>query len=146
MRLLVAKIAMIGAFLLGACAPRAVDSPAVPGRWYTVAQLESGRALYAVHCAQCHGADAGATPHWRKPGPDGHYPPPPLNGTAHAWHHPLAQLDRTIARGGADYGGVMPGFGETLDEAERLAIVAYLQSLWPEAIYANWRAIDERSR
>ena len=52
----------------------------------------------------------------------------------------------TIANGGAEYGGVMPGFGAVLDESQRHAIVAWFQSLWTDEIYEKWRAIDERSR
>ena len=89
----------------------APGQPTVAGRWYTMSQVEAGRPLYATHCAVCHGADGSATAEWRTPGPDGHYPPPPLNGTAHTWHHPLEQLDHSIATGGAEFGGVMPGFG-----------------------------------
>lgn len=142
----VSKIATISIFLLAACSPGSGESPTVPGRWYTAAQLDAGRVLYADNCAECHGADGSGTADWRKPGPDGRYPPPPLNGTAHTWHHALDQLDGTIANGGMRFGGVMPGFGQSLNQGQRLAIVAYIQSLWPEAIYAKWEEIDGRGR
>lgn len=124
------------------------ESPAdkLPGRWYTAAQVEAGGPLYQAYCAVCHAADGSATADWRTPGPDGNYPPPPLNGTAHTWHHPLAVLEETIANGGAAFGGVMPGFGATLGEADRLAIIAWFQSLWSDEIYARWADIDSRSR
>ena len=128
--------------LLSACTDPVVET--VPGRWYTVAQVEQGGRLYHQFCAICHAADGSATAEWRTPGPDGDYPPPPLNGTAHTWHHPLDMLDRTIANGGAEFGGVMPGFGSALDKDERLAIIAWFQSLWSDDIYARWRELDER--
>ena len=131
-------------FALSGCADPQPDT--VPGRWYTTAQVEAGAPLYQAYCAQCHAADGSATDDWRTPGPDGHYPPPPLNGTAHTWHHPLDVLDSTIVRGGAEFGGVMPGFGAALDEADRLAIIAWIQSLWSDDIYRRWADIDGRTQ
>ena len=132
--------------LLAACSAEDVPPEPVPGRWYTEQQVAAGAPLYATWCASCHGADGSATAEWRTPDDDGIYPPPPLNGTAHTWHHPLAQLDHTIAAGGAEYGGVMPGFGPVIQAEDRLAIIAWFQSGWPDDIYERWRAIDERSR
>jgi len=133
-------------FLVAACSGNAPDQENVPGRWYTVAQVESGAALYQMHCAACHAADGSATEEWRTPDADGNYPPPPLNGTAHTWHHPLEVLDNTIANGGIAFGGVMPGFADALSSDDRMAIIAWFQSLWPDDIYERWQAIDERSQ
>ena len=107
-------------------------------RWYTAEQVTQGKELYAKHCAECHGKDAASTPEWRKPEPDGHFPPSPLNGTAHTWHHPLPLLQRTIREGGIRLGGKMPPFNDKLSAAEIDAIIAWFQSLWPENIYAIW--------
>jgi hypothetical protein len=68
-----------------------------------------------------------------------------LNGSAHTWHHPLDVLDSTITNGGAEFGGVMPGFGAVLGAADRLAIIAWFQSLWSDDIYQRWQEIDRRS-
>ncbi|MFT5502283.1 MAG: mono/diheme cytochrome c family protein [Woeseiaceae bacterium] len=127
---------------LVACAKPATT---VAGRWYTEEQVVAGAPLYQTYCAVCHAADGSATAEWKTPGADGNYPPPPLNGTAHTWHHPLELLDYTIVNGGVEYGGVMPGFGEALDEAQRLAIVAWFQSLWTDDIYDKWLEIDQRN-
>ena len=121
-----------------------VADDTVPGRWYTQAQVERGRPIYAQFCASCHGADGSATADWRTTDANGNYPPPPLNGTAHTWHHPTVVLTDTIANGGAEYGGLMPGFGHVIDEQERLAIVAYIQSWWTDDIYARWYDIESR--
>jgi mono/diheme cytochrome c family protein len=75
----------LGVVLLGANLISADE-----GRWYTGNQVKRGAAVFAQNCAECHGANADATPNWRETTPDGKYPPPPLNGTAHAWHHSLA--------------------------------------------------------
>ena len=133
-------------FLLAACSPNTPEQATVPGRWYTAAQVESGESLYQVHCAVCHAADGSATAEWRTIDPSGNYPPPPLNGTAHTWHHPLEVLQQTIANGGIAFGGVMPAFAASLSRDDRLAIIAWFQSLWPDDIFASWEAIDQRSK
>ena len=130
--------------LLSACSEPANDT--LPGRWYTTAQVEKGSGLYQQYCAVCHAADGSATAEWRTPGEDGNYPPPPLNGSAHTWHHPIEMLDQTISNGGIEFGGVMPGFAAVLDRDERLAIIAWFQSLWSDEIYERWRRIDERDQ
>lgn len=108
-------------------------------RWYRAHQVSLGQQIYKDHCASCHGDEAqGLTADWKKTLPDGSYPPPPLNGTAHAWHHPLPQLLRTIEQGGVPLGGVMPGFAEKLNDQEKLTAIAYFQSYWSDEIYQHW--------
>lgn len=142
----VRKIATITVFVLAACGSEDPNVVTVPGRWYTEAQVETGRMLYADYCAVCHLADGSAAADWRTRGADGHYPPPPLNGSAHTWHHALEMLDNTIANGGGEYGGVMPGFASVLDQEQRLSIVAHLQSWWTDETYGKWGEIDSRGR
>ena len=128
-----------------ACQAPAEPEATVPGRWYTATQASNGEGLFLSHCASCHGNRAqGLAEDWRKTDAKGNYPPPPLNGSAHAWHHPLTVLERTIARGGAPVGGVMPGFDDTLSEEEIHAVIAHFQSLWSDDIYARWQQIDAR--
>ncbi len=146
MRFSIPKIAMITVSVLAACGPDDTDKPTVPGRWYAEAQVEAGRALYMDYCTVCHGADGSATADWRSPGPDGHYPPPPLNGSAHTWHHPLEVLNNSIENGGSEFGGVMPAFAASLNRDQRLSIVAYIQSWWSNEIYTKWEEIDARSQ
>ena len=114
-------------------------SPDGEERWFSADQVARGREVFAENCAACHGAQAeGLAADWRDRLPDGSFPPPPLNGTAHAWHHPLFQLLQTIETGGIPYGGKMPPFADVLEEQERLDAVAYFQSFWTEEIYLNW--------
>ncbi len=124
---------------LAALAGCGEPEPSVPGRWYSERQVAAGAAVFAAHCAECHGGRAqGAPGDWRRRLDDGGFPPPPLDGSAHAWHHPLSVLLAVIDDGGEALGGRMPGFGRTLGEAERLAAVAYFQSFWDEATYGDW--------
>ena len=48
------------------------------------------------------------------------------------------QLARSIKEGGIQLDGVMPGFGDQLDDQQILASTAYFQSKWPEGIYQAW--------
>jgi mono/diheme cytochrome c family protein len=108
-------------------------------RWYSQAQVSRGQEVFTQNCAVCHGERAqGLAEDWRQRLPDGSFPPPPLNGSAHAWHHPLFQLMQTIETGGVPYGGQMPPFAESLNDEEKLAAIAYFQSFWDEEIYLGW--------
>ena len=131
------------AILAAGCAEEGAGEPAERARWYTDDQVVLGRIVFQAHCAICHGESAEATLEWRELGPDGHYPPPPLDGTAHAWHHSLEVLKQTIEAGGASLGGVMPPFRDVLSEEEMMGAIAYFQSLWPDQIYSRWRGRRE---
>jgi len=119
-------------------------SDTVAGRWYSAAMVAEGAALFAEHCASCHGASGQGAVDWRQRDADGDFPPPPLNGSGHTWHHPLRVLRATIARGGASVGGVMPAFGAQLNAAQRDAVIAHIQSYWPDEIYRVWAQRVER--
>lgn len=116
------------------------------GRWYTTAQKERGLQVFANNCAGCHGAQAQETLDWKTPTASGHYPPPPLNGTAHAWHHPLSVLKTVIRKGGQPMGGVMPAWESVLSEQDITAVIAAFQSYWPDEVYQRWLEIDQQSR
>ena len=78
------------------------------------------------------------TINWKKTLSDGSYPPPPLNDTAHAWHHPKWQLIEIITNGGAKYDGKMPPFKNILTNEEKEDAIAYFQSLWSDEFYNLW--------
>jgi len=107
-------------------------------RWYSNQQLVTGEVLFKRNCASCHGSNAEATANWKTTDANGNYPPPPLNGSAHAWHHSGDQLKNTILEGGVKFGGLMPGFSDKLTDAEIDAVIAYFQSKWPDDIYSKW--------
>jgi mono/diheme cytochrome c family protein len=130
---------------LVACVPDVPPETSVEGRWYTHEQVRRGRDQFQQYCAACHGRwGEGLAENWKKPDANGNYPPPPLNGTAHTWHHSTDILLRTIENGGVPLGGVMPAFGSTLNEDEAREVIAYFQSLWPDEIYARWLEIENR--
>ncbi|MEA3290830.1 MAG: cytochrome c [Pseudomonadota bacterium] len=143
--------AYCGALLFGGLAAAEagefVSSPLSPvEHWYTTEQVAAGEAVFRENCLECHGERAaGKAVDWRKPDAEGKFPPPPLNGTAHAWHHPKQILFDTVTAGGAPLGGWMPAFGGKLSKEEILAAIAYLQHLWPDSVYADWEEVETES-
>ncbi len=107
-------------------------------RWYTPQQVEQGEVVFKQNCAACHGQNAELTINWKQPDANGIYPPPPLNGTAHAWHHDLDVLRQQIREGGQKYGGVMPPFGQVLSAEQIDMAISYFQSKWPDDLYQKW--------
>ena len=124
-------------------APAAGDERS--GRWYDRSRIEAGREVYSENCARCHGARGEGTSDWRTREADGTFPPPPLDGTAHTWHHPFEVLARQIKFGAPGGTGTMPAFGDVLTDEEIINVVAWFQSLWPEEIYARWWEIHQRA-
>ena len=117
-------------------------SAPAPTRWYTPEQVKSGAVLYAQNCASCHKPNAEGTADWMTRDANGKLPPPPLNGTAHTWHHPLSILRTVVRHGGAPVGGSMPAFGDKLSPREIDSILAWVQSHWSDRIYALWHERD----
>jgi mono/diheme cytochrome c family protein len=108
-------------------------------RWYSQNQVAKGVAVFAANCAACHGDRAqGLVADWQRRQPDGSLPPPPLNGSAHAWHHSLPLLIEIVQKGGVLYNGKMPGFDNSLSEEKQYAVIAWFQNLWSEDIYQLW--------
>ena len=101
--------------------------------------LETGEKLFQENCAVCHGNKAqGTVENWQVAGEDGKFPPPPLNGTAHTWHHPITGLASTINNGTLAIGGSMPAWKDKLSEDEIFSIIVWISSLWPDEIYGAW--------
>ena len=128
----------------------ATAAPAIatvaPARVTDAGQLARGAKIYKANCAVCHGGRAQGTMNWQKPGLDGKYPPPPIDGSAHAWHHPTAVLKDVIANGTQRIGGNMPPWRDKISEADIEAVIVYFQSLWPDEIYHAWADMDRRAR
>ena len=98
-----------------------------------------GAALYADHCAACHGAALEGEPDWKRPGPDGRLPAPPHDASGHTWHHPDQQLFFMAKYGtavlvGGGYESNMPGFEGVLQDDDIVAVLAFIKSTWPAEI------------
>lgn len=141
-RLLVAGAALAAIVAAGA----AVSATHSGKRWYTDEHVTRGAVVYADNCAVCHGARGEGTGDWRRRTADGKFPPPPLNGTAHTWHHPIRVLGTQIKFGAPGGIGAMPGFAEKLTDQQIVDVIAWFQDLWPDEIYAQWREIEARSK
>ncbi len=107
-------------------------------RNFDIDQIARGKAVFQRNCAGCHGENAQGTADWRKPLDNGRYPPPPLNGTAHAWHHSTEELKRFILNGGPPGEGRMPGWEGVLRDQEIDDVLVWIKSLWPEEVYRGW--------
>lgn len=100
-----------------------------------------GKSVFDKNCAVCHGkAAVGLTKNWKQTLPNGKYPAPPLNGSAHTWHHSPKLLLNSINNGGQRLGGWMPPFKDKLSDEEKQAILDYLYSLWPQDIQQKYDA------
>jgi len=137
------KIALLLSFtfLLGACSQSENHDKIGIGKklamgehWFSQKQVKEGKKIYIANCESCHNYKGIGSFNWRQPRADGSYPPPPLNGTGHSWHHRYPQLLGQIANGG----GIMPAFKNTLTKAQRVSALAYVQSLWSDEIYQRW--------
>ncbi len=109
-------------------------------------QVARGAKIYQANCAACHGANAEGAPNWHQKGPDGKFPPPPLDAKGHAWHHPKSALVRTIKEGTLKLGGAMPAWKDKLSNRDVEAVIAWFQSRWPEEVYKSWALMDEKAR
>ena len=138
---------LIVVLMLPACSEETTPLAMPPGqRHYESAQLQRGEEIFNQHCASCHGQDAVGDPNWRQQGSDGRFPPPPLNGSAHTWHHPLAQLRHTIKNGGPVGKSNMPAWKETLSDQQIDDVIAWFQSLWSEEVYRAWYDMEQRTQ
>jgi mono/diheme cytochrome c family protein len=123
-----------------------VSAPAPAGRNLDAATVMRGGDVYKANCAVCHGANAEGAPNWQRKGPDGKLPPPPLDANGHAWHHPSVWLRDMIKQGSVARGGNMPAWEGKLSDDDIAAVIAWIQSRWPEEIFRSWLAMEEKAR
>tara|TARA_Y100001934_G_C12337887_1_gene768582 strand:- start:109 stop:657 length:549 start_codon:yes stop_codon:yes gene_type:complete len=107
-------------------------------------KVKRGRIIYLANCAICHGKNGESKPGWRKRGADGKFPPPPLNGSAHTWHHSTTTLLKTIKEGSPPEIGNMPGWGNKLTDDEINDVIVWITSIWPDELYEIWYKEIER--
>lgn len=109
-------------------------------------QVARGKSVYEQYCIACHGAAGRGQPgDWRVRDADGHFPPPPLDGSAHAWHHPTAVLLEVIRDGSPQGQGKMPAWQGRLSGQQMEDVVAYIKSLWSDEVYALWWKLEQQS-
>ena len=134
--------------------PKTAEKPAVEANWppprvarnFDPAQVARGKGVYDRYCAACHGpAGQGQGGEWWVRGPDGKFPPPPLDDSAHAWHHPTQVLHRFIKYGSPAGTGNMPAWKAVLSDAQIDDVIVYIKSLWSDEVYAVWHDIERRS-
>jgi mono/diheme cytochrome c family protein len=102
------------------------------------AEVSHGGRLFASHCAVCHGARGEGAVNWRVRDAEGYFPPPPLNGTGHAWHHPQKVLHDVIKNGSPGGQGRMLAWKDKLSDGDIEAIIAWFKSQWPDEAFAAW--------
>ncbi len=91
---------------------------------YPVEQVALGQTIYQSNCAVCHGADGAGYAQEA-------IPAPPLNGTAHSWHHTDSLIASWI-RGGI---GQMPAVGADWSDDDINAVLSYIKQWWgPEEL------------
>lgn len=146
------KALIIGlGLLLGACGndddhdEARIQPEARVERNIDFAQVQRGGQIFQQNCAKCHGAQGQGDPNWRQRDASGMFPPPPLNGTAHAWHHPMAVLKEVIRNGSPGGMGRMPAWGDKLSDQEIDDVIAWFQAKWPDEVYEAWYGMNQRA-
>lgn len=110
-------------------------------------KVQRGKIIYQSNCAVCHGKNGESKPDWRKQGADGKYPPPPLNGSAHTWHHSTDTLTKVIREGSPPGIGGMPAWGNKLTDQEIDDVIVWITSIWPDEIYDIWyKEIEQKQQ
>ncbi len=97
--------------------------------------VAKGEAIYKKNCISCHGEKgSGENPRdIYAIDAKGNYVAPPLNESAHAWHHTDEQLVEIILEG-SSRNPRMIAWGKSLSKDDARAIVEYIKSLWSERI------------
>lgn len=104
------------------------------------ALVASGEALYAQHCAECHGENLEGEAEWQERDEDGSFRAPPHDASGHTWHHSDRALREAILQGGARLGDLgnsdMPAYAGILSDQDVEAVLTYIKSTWPQEIRA----------
>lgn len=94
-------------------------------------RVARGQVIYNQYCVKCHG-EKGVGENPSDPyatDPQGNYVAPPLDGSAHAWHHTDDDLVQFISDG-SPRNPRMKAWKETLGQEEIRDVVEYIKSLW----------------
>ncbi|MGM0594188.1 MAG: c-type cytochrome [Pseudomonadota bacterium] len=150
----VVTVSAMALVLLSACSEQGAESGAAEAspttggaaRAFDASTVALGGRLYKQNCATCHGSEGEGAPNWRQRDAEGRFPPPPLNGTGHTWHHPMRVLREVITHGSPGGQGNMPAWGNRLSPVEIDAIIAWFQSKWPDQAYDAWARMEGYDR
>lgn len=103
--------------------------------------INAGQAIYAQHCAACHGVKLEGQPDWRIRLPNGRLRAPPHDATGHTWHHADSVLFDIVKHGlvagktaPSGHESDMPAYRDVLSDSEIMAVLAYIKSTWPQEI------------
>jgi mono/diheme cytochrome c family protein len=113
-------------------------------------QVASGRAIYATHCASCHGATLEGERDWRTRKPNGRMPAPPHDDSGHTWHHGddvlfgITKFGLRPPYAPPGYVSDMPAFDRTLGDEQIYDVLAYIKSRWSERAQAAQAQISKR--
>lgn len=92
--------------------------------------INAGKVIFDDNCAACHGENGiGEAPDEPDAKDEFGFLAPALNDSAHAWHHPDAQLLETI-RDGSPRNERMIAWKNELSDAEIKDAISYIKSLW----------------
>ncbi len=105
----------------------------------SILMIARGKIVYENNCTSCHQVNLVGTENWKGLDEDGHRKAPPLNGSAHTWHHDDATLHNIIKYGLTklvkNYEGKMLGFEGNLNDKDIDSVLSYMKSFWPDDMY-----------
>jgi mono/diheme cytochrome c family protein len=100
--------------------------------------IAHGKLIFDEFCSVCHGAKLEGELASGARVPEGQKPAPPLNGSAHSYHHADGELFGVVKHGpeSSDASGWprMPVFDRVLPNDDIWAVIAYIKSVWPKHI------------
>jgi mono/diheme cytochrome c family protein len=138
------KLAIAGVVVLFGLGLLYLLMPATPTQTVVVSAsphvIARGRMLYQARCAECHGRNGEGQPGWDTRSTQSNPLAPPHDGSGHTWQHSNAALFDMIKTGESLVGCVtlnsdaMPTFENDLSDEEIAAILAYIESTWPDDI------------
>ncbi len=105
-------------------------------------RLTAGQTVYEENCQACHGKKAvGERPDdMYAKDENGQFVAPPLDDSAHGWHHPDSQLTTSIMNG-SPRNPRMPAWKESLSAEDVRNVIAYIKSLWS---FRSWACQGSR--